>query len=88
MLHTRLTSLRSLAADINNIHKASSIVLLVISGFSIPLFVGWMHYQTKNDRTALIPNSVWRSHVFTSSCIMVLLTNALTNCMELYSSFL
>ncbi|KAF3764447.1 MFS general substrate transporter [Cryphonectria parasitica EP155] len=78
--------LASLSADINSIHKASSIVLLVISGLSVLLFVGWMSYQVKNNRTALIPNSLWRSHVFTSSCIMVLLTNALTNCMELYSS--
>jgi putative exporter of polyketide antibiotics len=77
-----------LSSDINDIHKPSSIVLLVISGFSIPLFVGWMHYQTKNNRTALIPNALWRSHVFTSCCILVLLTNALTNCMELYSSLL
>ncbi|PVI02288.1 MFS general substrate transporter [Periconia macrospinosa] len=78
--------LASLSANINNIHKASSIVLLIITGLSIPLFVGWMHHQVKNNRTALIPNSLWRSHVFTSCCVMVLLTNALTNCMELYSS--
>lgn len=66
----------------------ASIVLLIIAGFSIPSFVGWMHYQVKNNRTALVPNSLWRSHVFTSACIMVLLTNALINCMELYSSLL
>ncbi|KAI1852258.1 hypothetical protein JX266_002436 [Neoarthrinium moseri] len=78
--------LASLSSDISNIHKASSIALLVISGLSIPAFAGWMHRQAKNSRTALIPNSLWRSHVFTSCCVMVLLTNALTNCMELYSS--
>lgn len=62
--------------------------MLIISGCSIPLFAGWMHYQVKNNRTALIPNSLWRSHVFTSCCIMVLLTTALVNTMELYSSLL
>ncbi|AEO67968.1 uncharacterized protein THITE_2051060 [Thermothielavioides terrestris NRRL 8126] len=78
--------LASMSSDINNIHQAPSIVLLVISGFSIPAFAAWMHYQSKNNRTALIPNSLWRSRVFTSSCILILLTNAITNCMELYSS--
>ncbi|KFY49055.1 hypothetical protein V495_00783, partial [Pseudogymnoascus sp. VKM F-4514 (FW-929)] len=75
----------SLSADINNIYKASSIILLGISAFSIPSFIGWMHHQVSNSRTALIPNSLWSSHVFSSSCILVLLTTALTNCMELYS---
>ncbi|KAF4941863.1 Drug resistance protein [Colletotrichum fructicola] len=78
--------LASLSADINNIHKPYSIVLLAIAGCSIPTFVGWMHRQAITHRTALIPNSLWKSHVFTSCCVMVLLTNALTNCMELYSS--
>ncbi|KAI8231442.1 Drug resistance protein [Colletotrichum sp. SAR 10_86] len=78
--------LASLSADIYNIHKPSSIALLAIAGCSIPTFVGWMHRQVKTNRTALIPNSLWKSHVFTSCCVMVLLTNALTNCMELYSS--
>jgi len=77
-----------MSADINNVHKASNIVLLILSGLSFPSFAGWMHYQVKNDRVALIPNSLWRSRVFTCSCILVLLTNALTNCMELYSSLL
>ncbi|KAJ0387424.1 hypothetical protein COL922a_002244 [Colletotrichum nupharicola] len=63
-----------------------AIALLAIAGCSIPTFVGWMHRQATTHRTALIPNSLWKSHVFTSCCVMVLLTNALTNCMELYSS--
>ncbi|OHF01870.1 hypothetical protein CORC01_02748 [Colletotrichum orchidophilum] len=78
--------LASLSADTGNIHKPSSIALLAIAGCSIPSFIGWMHHRAKNNKTALIPNSLWSSHVFTSCCVMVLLTNALTNCMELYSS--
>ncbi|KZL86603.1 mfs transporter [Colletotrichum incanum] len=78
--------LATLSADIKNIRDVPTIVLLVIAGCSIPSFVLWMHYRVKIKKTALIPNSLWRSHVFTSCCIMVLLTNALTNCMELYSS--
>ncbi|KAJ4386430.1 hypothetical protein N0V93_009325 [Gnomoniopsis smithogilvyi] len=80
--------LASLSADINSIHNVANIVLLAISVLSIPSYVAWMHRQVKLNRTALIPNALWRSHVFTSCCIMVLLTNALTNCMELYSSLL
>ncbi|KAH8803365.1 major facilitator superfamily domain-containing protein [Xylogone sp. PMI_703] len=78
--------LASLSADINNIHKPSSIVLLIISIFSILSFVGWMHHQVRNNRTVLIPNTLWSSRVFTSICIIVLLNTALTTCMELYSN--
>ncbi|KAK0705841.1 major facilitator superfamily domain-containing protein [Apiosordaria backusii] len=78
--------LASLSANINVIRQAVTIALLVVAGFSVPGFVGWMHYQTKKDRTALIPNALWRSGVFTTACVMVMLTNALINCMELYSS--
>lgn len=78
----------SLSADMEEIHKAESVVLLVISGLSVPAFVGWMHRRTKRNRTALIPNALWGNLVFTTSCIMVMLTTALTNCMELYSSVL
>ncbi|KAK4195507.1 major facilitator superfamily domain-containing protein [Triangularia verruculosa] len=78
--------LASLSANINDIGQTVTIVLLVISVLSVPFFVGWMHYRHKKSRTALIPNALWRSGVFTSACIMVMLTNALINCMELYSS--
>ncbi|KAJ2988369.1 hypothetical protein NUW58_g4013 [Xylaria curta] len=76
----------TLSADVNNIHQASSIALLIISAASIPAFIGWMHYRVKRNRTALIPNSLWRSFAFTSVCIMVLFSTSVTNCMELYSS--
>ncbi|KAF7540136.1 hypothetical protein G7054_g1539 [Neopestalotiopsis clavispora] len=75
-----------LSADINNIHKASTIVLLVISVVLMPVFVVWMSYQEKRERAALIPNSLWKNWIFTSCCLMVLLTTAVCNCMELYSS--
>jgi hypothetical protein len=75
-----------LSADIQNIRKATNIALLVISAASVPAFVGWMHYQVKRNRTALIPNALWRSSAFTSVCIMALFSTAVTNCMELYSS--
>ncbi|KAI8959167.1 MFS general substrate transporter [Daldinia sp. FL1419] len=76
----------TLSADIDNIREGSNIGLLVISAVSIPAFIGWMHYRVKHNRTALIPNSLWRNYVFTSSCIMVLFSTSVTNCMELFSS--
>ncbi|KAI8625242.1 MFS general substrate transporter [Xylariaceae sp. FL1651] len=76
----------TLSASIHNIRQASNITLLIISAISVPAFVGWMHYRVKHNRIALIPNSVWRSGVFTSVCIMVFFTTAVTNCMELFSS--
>ncbi|OTA92373.1 hypothetical protein M434DRAFT_396468 [Hypoxylon sp. CO27-5] len=76
----------TLSADIHNIRRASNITLLVVSAVSVLAFVGWMRHQVNHNRTALIPNSLWRSSVFTSSCIMVLLATAVTNCMELFSS--
>ncbi|KAL6887116.1 major facilitator superfamily domain-containing protein [Trichoderma evansii] len=75
-----------LSADIHSIHKASTIVLLVISAILIPVFIVWMQYREKHQRNALIPNSLWKNWVFTSCCLMVLLTTAVCNCMELYSS--
>ncbi|KAK4443285.1 MFS general substrate transporter, partial [Podospora aff. communis PSN243] len=79
-------TLAALSADIDSIKQPSSIVLLAIAGLCLPGFGVWMHRQEKSNRIALIPNSLWRSHVFTSACIMVLLSNALANCMEVYSS--
>ncbi|KAI0122775.1 MFS general substrate transporter [Daldinia grandis] len=76
----------TLSADINNIRQASNIALLIISAASIPAFIGWIHHQVKHNHTALIPNSLWRSYVFTSSCIMVLFSTSVTNCMELFCS--
>ncbi|PTB62256.1 MFS general substrate transporter [Trichoderma citrinoviride] len=75
-----------LSADIHSIHKASTIALLVVSVVLIPAFIGWMQYQEKHQRNALIPNSLWKNWVFTSCCLMVLFTTAVCNCMELYSS--
>ncbi|ETR96785.1 MFS general substrate transporter [Trichoderma reesei RUT C-30] len=79
-------ALAVLSADTHSIHKASTIALLVVSAVLIPGFIGWMQYQEKHQRNALIPNSLWKNWVFTSCCLMVLFTTAVCNCMELYSS--
>ena len=78
--------LATLSADVENIKKATNIVLLVLSLSLVPAFIAWMHRQEKTGKPALIPNSIWKKKAFTSICIMVLLSNAVVNCMELFSS--
>lgn len=77
-----------LSSDIKNIRRASNISLLVISVATIPVFIWWMNHQVKHDRPAVMPNSLWRNASFTSICIMVLLSNAVSNNMELFCSLL
>ncbi len=77
-----------LSSDIHNIRRASNISLLVLSAALVPAFIWWMNYQVKNNRPALIPNSLWRNSSFTSICVMILFTSAVSNSMELFSSLL
>ena len=78
--------LAALSANINSIKKPTNIVLLAISALLAPSFMYWMHVQEKAGRPALIPNSLWKRKAFTSICLMVLLSTAVVNCMELFSS--
>ena len=75
-----------LSADIGNIKKPANIALLTISVALASGFAIWMHRQVKAGKPALIPNSLWRKRAFTSICLMVLLSTAVVNCMELFSS--
>jgi hypothetical protein len=77
-----------LSSDINNIRQATYIALLVISIATIPVFIWWMNHQVKHNRPALMPNSLWRNWSFTSISIMVLLSNSVSNNMELFCSLL
>ena len=79
-------ALATLSADVNNIRKATTISLLVLGAATIPAFVWWMDFQVKNNRPALIPNSFWRNSTFTSICIMILFSSAVTNGMEVFAS--
>jgi hypothetical protein len=77
-----------LSSDINNIRTAYIIALLVISVATLPVFIWWMSFQVKHSRPAVMPNSLWRNYSFTSICIMVLISNAVSNNMELFCSLL
>lgn len=79
-------ALATLSADIENIKKAPNVAILTLSLILAPAFGIWMRYQEKRGMPALIPNSLWKKRAFTSICVIVLLSNAVMNCMELFSS--
>lgn len=78
--------LAALSADVAHIKNPVNIALLTLSLILAPLFVACMHRQEKAGTPALIPNSIWKKRAFTAVCLMVLISTAVTNCMELFSS--
>lgn len=77
-----------LSADPSRIKSAECIVVLCCGALALPSFVGWVHYQVKRNKPALIPNSLWRNAAFSSACITIGLSNAVINSMELFSALL
>ncbi|KAF4990276.1 hypothetical protein FGRMN_8584 [Fusarium graminum] len=75
-----------ISTDVYRVKEASSIVILCLSLISLPLFAGWMHVQVKRGSPALIPNSFWSNHSFTSICATIALSNAVINSLELFAS--
>ncbi|KAI4197703.1 MAG: hypothetical protein LQ350_005772 [Teloschistes chrysophthalmus] len=78
--------LATITGHLSHIRDASTIALLSISMALIPLFVFWIGRQEKNNKPALIPNSLWKSPTFSSICITVLLSWAVFNGMEWFCS--
>lgn len=66
------------------IGHADIISLLTVSLTLIPVFVFWVGRQERLQKPALIPNSLWRKLPFTSMCLMVLLSYAVMQTMELF----
>ena len=66
----------------------SNIALLCLATAMIPAFVFWMNHRESLGKPALIPNSIWKNSAFTSICIMVMLSYAVLNSMELFLSLL
>ncbi|GKU22839.1 unnamed protein product [Fusarium langsethiae] len=75
-----------ISTDVYRIREAGSIIMLSLSLLTLPLFVAWMHLQVQKGKPALIPNSFWRNHAFTSICVTIALSNAVVNSLELFSS--
>ena len=70
-----------------NITEPSSIALLAIAFALIPCFIFWVGRQERLGRPAIIPNSLWRSRVFTTICLAVFLTWGAFNASETLCSF-
>ncbi|KAH1318302.1 hypothetical protein KXX47_002494 [Aspergillus fumigatus] len=47
-----------LSADPSRIKSADSIVILCLAALALPSFIGWVHYQVKRNKPALIPNAL------------------------------
>jgi hypothetical protein len=77
---------RILSADLQEIRSAETATLLTISIVLLLTFPVWMHYRERNGKSALVPNKLWKSSAFTSTCIMIALSWAVTNSIELFSS--
>lgn len=75
-----------LSADLSAIHKPATAILLTLSLTLLLAFPLWMHHRERSGKPALIPNIIWKKIPFTSTCIMVALSNGVMNSMELFSS--
>ncbi|RAL02509.1 putative MFS transporter [Aspergillus ibericus CBS 121593] len=75
-----------LSADTSRIKTAESIIILCLAAVALLSFVAWVHYQSKRNKPALIPNALWRNTSFTSICATVALSNGVLNSMELFAS--
>ncbi|KAH8819328.1 major facilitator superfamily domain-containing protein [Xylogone sp. PMI_703] len=78
--------LSALANNASNIRDPGNIAILVVSVALVPGFIFWEHSQQKQQRPVLIPNSLWKNRVFTSICLMIIFSNAVTNAMEVFCS--
>ena len=58
---------------------ALSIVLLIAFPF-------WMNFRERKGKPALIPNSLWKNVPFTSTCLILALSNGAVIALELFSS--
>ncbi|KAH6882116.1 major facilitator superfamily domain-containing protein [Alternaria rosae] len=75
-----------ISADLASIRSAEAASLLAISVLLLCAFPAWMHYRERSGKTALVPNKIWNSLPFTSTCIMVALSYGVMNSIELFSS--
>jgi len=74
------------SADSNNIREPEAIAMLTISLVLMLLFPVWMWRQEARGQPTLISNYIWKNKSFTSICALTILTWAVVNGMELFSS--
>jgi len=86
LIPIKLTACSIISADLTSIRSAETASLLSISIILLCAFPAWMHYRERRGKTALVPNKLWNSLPFTSTCIMVALSYGVMNSIELFSS--
>ena len=79
-------ALAIVSADPSGIRKPKAVILLVTSLLLVPVFSHWMRVRERQNKHALIPNSIWHSRSFTAICIMVLSAFGIEDANELLSS--
>ncbi|PKX91192.1 putative MFS transporter [Aspergillus novofumigatus IBT 16806] len=75
-----------LSADPSRIKSAGSMVFLCLAALALPSFIGWVHYQVKRNKPALIPNALWKNIAFSSICASLAISTTVVNSMELFAS--
>lgn len=79
---------RTLTSRVTNIRQPVNILLLTLSILLMPAFILWQRRRERLHLPALIPNSLWENSIFTSICVTIVLSNAVTNAMEVFCSLL
>ncbi|KAI4627964.1 hypothetical protein J4E80_002100 [Alternaria sp. BMP 0032] len=75
-----------ISADFASIRSPETASLLAISILLLCAFPAWMHYRERRGKAALVPNKLWNSLPFASTCIMVALSYGVMNSIELFST--
>lgn len=72
--------------DSHTLKKAYNIVFFALAICLIPAFILWVHRQERLRRPALIPNSLWKEALFTTTCVTVFFTWAVFNSLQYFSA--
>ncbi|KAL5046154.1 hypothetical protein BDW71DRAFT_207822 [Aspergillus fruticulosus] len=78
--------LAQITESYHSLGKAYIITLFVVSIVLLPTFVLWVGWQERNGRPALIPNSLWKNALFSSTCIIVFFAWAVLNALQYFTS--
>ena len=79
--------LASVAGNSASISKPANATLLAIALALIPCFIFWVGRQERNNKPALIPNSLWQNRGFTTICISVFMIWGACEAAEVILSF-
>jgi hypothetical protein len=74
------------SADLSLIRSAPTASLLAVSLVLLIAFPLWMHHRDRKGKSALIPNSLWKSLAFASICALVALSYGAMNSMTILSN--